>query len=140
MRTAAISRQPALAESLLRYYVTDMRSPSCFAACLYTCYDLLRSDVVMELAWRHKMDDFARPYFIQVERERADKLEKLYAHAFPPPKATQAAEDEESFEAGSMLGQTLMITGPGGMGGMGGMPPGMMPPAGMFGGGNGGFQ
>lgn len=38
----------------------------CFAACLYTCYDLLRPDVVLELAWRHQLMDFAFPYMIQV--------------------------------------------------------------------------
>lgn len=30
------------------------------------CYDLLRPDVIMELAWRHKIMDFAMPYMIQV--------------------------------------------------------------------------
>lgn len=30
------------------------------------CYDLLRPDVILELAWRHKITDFAMPYMIQV--------------------------------------------------------------------------
>lgn len=38
----------------------------CFAACLYACYDLLRADSVLEMAWRHKLTDFAFPYVIQV--------------------------------------------------------------------------
>lgn len=38
----------------------------CFAACLYTCYDLIRADVAMELAWLNGMMDFAFPYVLQV--------------------------------------------------------------------------
>jgi len=38
----------------------------CFAACLYACYDLLRPDNVLELAWRHKLMDMSFPYIIQV--------------------------------------------------------------------------
>lgn len=33
---------------------------------LFQCYDLLRPDVILELAWRHKIMDFAMPYLIQV--------------------------------------------------------------------------
>lgn len=38
----------------------------CFAACLYTCYDLIRADVVLELAWMNNMMDFAYPFLLQV--------------------------------------------------------------------------
>lgn len=38
----------------------------CFAACLYTCYDLIRADVAVELAWMHGIMDFAVPYLLQV--------------------------------------------------------------------------
>lgn len=38
----------------------------CFAACLYTCYDLIRADVAVELAWMHGMMDFCVPYLLQV--------------------------------------------------------------------------
>lgn len=38
----------------------------CYAACLYTCYDLMRPDVVLEQSWRNGIQDFAMPYFIQV--------------------------------------------------------------------------
>lgn len=34
----------------------ERRSPEALlAACLYTCYDLVRADVALELAWRHKI-------------------------------------------------------------------------------------
>jgi hypothetical protein len=38
----------------------------CFASCLFVCYDLIRADVVLELAWMHNMIDFAFPYLLQV--------------------------------------------------------------------------
>ena len=41
----------------------------CFAAALYHCYDLLHPDVIMELAWKHKITDFAMPYMVQVMRD-----------------------------------------------------------------------
>ena len=40
----------------------------CFAAALYSCYELLKPDVVLELAWTHGLTDFAMPFLIQVGR------------------------------------------------------------------------
>eukprot|EP00435_Cladocopium_sp_Y103_P033593 s4281_g8.t1 len=43
MDSAMASGNQDLAESLLKYFVEkDMKE--CFAACLYTCYDLIRSE------------------------------------------------------------------------------------------------
>jgi clathrin heavy chain len=36
---------------------------------LFQCYDLLRPDVILELAWRHNIMDFAMPYLIQVRND-----------------------------------------------------------------------
>lgn len=38
----------------------------CFASCLFVCYDLIRPDVALELAWMNNMIDFAFPYLLQV--------------------------------------------------------------------------
>ena len=38
----------------------------CFASCLFVCYDLIRADVALELAWINNMVDFAFPYLLQV--------------------------------------------------------------------------
>lgn len=35
----------------------------------FQCYELLRPDVILELAWRHNIMDFAMPYLIQVSGE-----------------------------------------------------------------------
>jgi hypothetical protein len=51
---------------IVNYCISYLQEPECFAAALYTCYDLLRPDSVLELAWRHKLIDNAFPYIIQV--------------------------------------------------------------------------
>ena len=43
-----------------------MKDPEAFAACLHTCCDLVKPDVALELAWRHKVVDFIMPYLIHV--------------------------------------------------------------------------
>ena len=50
----------------------------CFAACLYACYDLLKPDNVLELAWRNKLMDMSFPYIIQVRGECSEKLVKKW--------------------------------------------------------------
>ena len=42
------------------------------------CYDLLHPDVILELAWKHNIMDFAMPYLIQVNNlSRGIELLKL---------------------------------------------------------------
>merc|ERR1712190_212544 len=87
METAFESGNAELAESLLRYFVdNDMKE--CFAACLYTCYDLPRPDIGLELAWRKNMLDFAMPYLIQTLREYTSRIDAL-------DKKTQKKEEAE---------------------------------------------
>ena len=71
--TAAASKDPKLAESLLRFFV-DQGDKECFAACLYTCYSLIKPDVVLELAWRMNLTNFAMPYMIQAIREYTTRI------------------------------------------------------------------
>ncbi|KAJ2712783.1 Clathrin heavy chain, partial [Coemansia spiralis] len=78
MATARQSASAEIAEDLLRYFV-ESGNPACFSACLFTCYDLVRSDVVMELAWRHGLANEAMPYFINLMREYQAKVDGLVA-------------------------------------------------------------
>ncbi len=48
METAAQSADAEIAEELLHYFV-DNNERECFAASLYTCYDLIKPDVAMEV-------------------------------------------------------------------------------------------
>lgn len=73
MVTAATSNSSEVTEELLSYFV-DIGNKECFSATLYICFDLLRSDVVMELSWQHGLNDFYMPYKIQIERTRVEKV------------------------------------------------------------------
>lgn len=78
MQYASESKDIELAEELLAWFLNEDKK-ECFAACLFTCYDLLRPDVVLETAWRHNIMDFSMPYFIQVMREYLSKVGGLRA-------------------------------------------------------------
>ena len=73
MITAATSGSTEVAEELLSYFV-DIGNKECFAALLFICFDLLRSDVVEELSWQHGLNDFYMPYKIQVQRSLVEKV------------------------------------------------------------------
>ena len=60
--TAAESNDAEIAEDLLRYFVETVNDKPCFTATLYTCYDLIRPDTAIELAWRHGYVDHVMPY------------------------------------------------------------------------------
>uniref|UniRef100_A0A2K5PJC4 Clathrin heavy chain like 1 n=1 Tax=Cebus imitator TaxID=2715852 RepID=A0A2K5PJC4_CEBIM len=78
MQHAAESQDAELAQKLLQWFLEEDKR-ECFTAALFTCYDLLRPDVVLELAWRHNLMNLAMPYFIQVMREYLSKVDKLDA-------------------------------------------------------------
>jgi clathrin heavy chain len=73
MVTAATSASPEVAEELLSYFV-HIGNKECFAAMLFICFDLLRSDVIEEMSWQHGLNDFYMPYKIQVQRSLVDKV------------------------------------------------------------------
>ncbi|KAF6255267.1 clathrin heavy chain [Scenedesmus sp. NREL 46B-D3] len=92
METVAVSGSPELAEELLRWFV-EAAEPECFAACLYTCYELLRPDVVLEVAWMHKLMDYAMPYVIMAVKEFSGKVELLMSERKEAKEAVQAQAD-----------------------------------------------
>jgi clathrin heavy chain len=94
METARDSGNPELVEQLLRFFVEGDMS-DCFCACLYTCYDYVRPDVALELAWRKNMLDYAMPYLIQVLKEYTSRLDAL------DKKTTKKEEEEEKNKSAS---------------------------------------
>jgi clathrin heavy chain len=76
METAVESKDFRIAEDLL-YYFVEMKSKEWFTTCLYTCYELIRPDVVLELAWRYNMMDFAMPFMVQFLKESSERIEEL---------------------------------------------------------------
>lgn len=111
--TASESLDSDLAEELLRFFVS-VQDRSCFAATLFTCYDLVKPDVALELAWRHGYTDFVMPYVIQYTRHLHEKMAVLEDRTAPKKEVDQAAADAAAaavMGGGMMggLGDTLMI-------------------------------
>ena len=135
--TAAESSDSALAEDLLNFFVGEKLN-ACFSACLFTCYPLLRPDVVFELSWRNNLTDFAMPFLVQTMREMQTKVDMLIEK--DRKREDDAAElkkkEEEALASGYANGgaayadpNSMVVYGaPGYGGGMaGGMAPGMQP-------------
>ncbi|KCV69120.1 clathrin heavy chain [Fonticula alba] len=125
--TAAGSRDSAVVETLLHFFI-EKGDRECFAAVLFSCYDLLRPDVVLELAWRNGYMDMAMPFMIQTLREcttKIDQLETAERERAAREKEQQTSEAQISMAA---PGHPLMLTGPGGMM----MPPALPAPPGMM--------
>ncbi|XP_014667188.1 PREDICTED: clathrin heavy chain 1-like isoform X2 [Priapulus caudatus] len=120
MEYAAESRDVDTAESLIGWFLQE-RNYECFAAALFQCYDLLRPDIILELAWRNKITDFAMPYMIQVMREYISKVDKLME-----AEAVRSQEESSTQEQPQPLVHQgpLMLTSGVGMG---------MPPANQYG-------
>lgn len=103
----AESKQQDLAEELLTWFL-EMKAYDCFTACVYHCYDLLRPDVILELAWCYDVVDFAMPYFIQVVRETTLKVERL--------EQCLAQKKQEEEQSVPFTEPQLMLTAGPGMG------------------------
>ncbi|PZC78648.1 hypothetical protein B5X24_HaOG201947 [Helicoverpa armigera] len=108
MEYAAESRSADVAEELLNWFL-ERDNYECFSACLYQCYDLLKPDVVIELAWRHNIMDFAMPFLIQTVRELTTKVEKL--EEADAKRSTESAEHEAK-PAMIMEPQLMLTAGP----------------------------
>ncbi|KAK7204827.1 armadillo-type protein [Myxozyma melibiosi] len=111
IETAAVSGKIEVVEELLQYFV-DVGNKECYAAMLYTCYDLIREDIVAELSWRHSLSDFTTPYLINKRREQETKIKSL--EAFVEEQKAKEKENQAAAEMAPMGpilgGGRLMLT------------------------------
>nr|XP_036232840.1 clathrin heavy chain isoform X1 [Bactrocera oleae]XP_036232841.1 clathrin heavy chain isoform X1 [Bactrocera oleae] len=108
MEYAAESGKQEIAEELLGWFL-ERNAHDCFAACLFQCYDLLRPDVILELAWKHNIMDFAMPYLIQVIREYTTKVDKLEQNEAQREKEDETVEHKNII---TMEPQLMITAGP----------------------------
>uniref|UniRef100_A0A803NBW5 Clathrin heavy chain n=1 Tax=Chenopodium quinoa TaxID=63459 RepID=A0A803NBW5_CHEQI len=94
METCSQSGDRELAEELLVYFIQEGKN-ECFAACLFVCYDVIRPDVALELAWMNNMIDFAFPYLLQFIREYTGKVDELIKDKIEAQKEVKAKEQDE---------------------------------------------
>ena len=79
---------------MLRFFVAEGLH-TCFAAALVSCYDLVRPDVVMELAWMNGLMPVCMPFMIQSFRDLNSRVETLMSER----KERAAREAREGDEA-----------------------------------------
>ena len=81
---------------------------------LYSCYDLLRPDLILEMSWRHGLNDFTMPYMINMLCQQTKELATLKADN--EARKSREKEQETTEDNTPILGgNRLMITaGPGG--------------------------
>jgi clathrin heavy chain len=110
--TAADSGNSEMAENLARFFLQNNR-PECFSFCLYSCYEIIRADVALELSWQHQATDFTMPYMIQKLHDltsRLSRLENERAAQLQRKKEKQQAEEAQINEDPSVVLQGLQPT------------------------------
>ena len=75
---------------------------------LYACYDLLPLDVVMEVSWRHGLNDFTMPFMINFMSHQARTIESLRKDN-DERKAREASQQKDEDNT-PILGSRLMLT------------------------------
>lgn len=76
---------------------------------LYACYDLLPIHVVMELSWRHGLNDFTMPFMISVMSQQAVTITELKKDN-DERKAREAAQTKDEDSTPILGGGRLMLT------------------------------
>ena len=86
----------------------DIGSRECYVGMLYACYDLIPLDVVMEISWRHGLNDFTMPFMISYMSQQAAAIEVLRKDN-EERKAREASQQKEEDNT-PILGSRLMLT------------------------------
>ena len=78
---------------------------------LYACYDLLSLDVVMEISWRHGLNDFTMPFMISYMSQQAATIETLRKDN-EERKAREASQMKEEDNTPILGGRLMLTQGP----------------------------
>ena len=76
---------------------------------LYACYDLLPLDSVMEISWRHGLNDFTMPFMICQMNQQAATIESLRKDN-EARKARESSQQKEEDNTPILGGSRLMLT------------------------------
>jgi len=110
METVAESKDPALAEDLMRF-IMEMEDKELFAAMLYTCYELIKPDVALEVAWRSDLMEFVFPYFIQFVKDLSTRVETVQKST-DDIKKKEEKQQQEKLEQPLDMNVEMMFPGP----------------------------
>ncbi|KIW71908.1 hypothetical protein PV04_00135 [Phialophora macrospora] len=107
IETAAISGKTEVVEDLLRYFV-DIGSRECYVGMLYACYDLIPLATVMEISWRHGLNDFTMPFMISYMSQQAATIEQLRKDN--EERKTREVSQQQTEDNTPIIGGRLMLT------------------------------
>ncbi|TID27777.1 clathrin heavy chain [Venturia nashicola] len=108
IETAATSGKTEIVEELLRYFV-DIGSRECYVGMMYSCYDLIRPDVILELSWRNGLHDFTMPYMINMLSQQTATIELLKKDN-EERKAKEVSQQKDEDSTPILGGSRLMLT------------------------------
>ena len=125
IETAAISAKSDVVEELLRYVsllilnqlnsvliisqFVDIGSRECYVGMLYACYDLIRPDVILEMSWRHGLQDFTMPFMINFLCEQTRTIEMLKKDN-EERKSREVTQKKDEDNTPILGGSRLMLT------------------------------
>jgi clathrin heavy chain len=87
----------------------DVGNRECYVGMLYACYDLLRPDLILEMSWRHGLNDFTMPYMINMLANTTKELALLKADN-EARKAKEKEQEKVEDNTPILGGNRLMIT------------------------------
>jgi len=76
---------------------------------LYSCYDLIPLHVVLEVSWRHGLNDFTMPFMISYLSQQAATIEQLRKDN-EERKLKEASLQKEDDNTPILGGSRLMLT------------------------------
>lgn len=80
---------------------------------LYACYDLIPLHTVMEVSWRHGLNDFTMPFMISYMSQQASTIEQLRKDN--EERKAREASQQQTDDNTPIIGSRLMLTqGPAG--------------------------
>lgn len=91
------------------FQFVDIGSRECYVGMLYACYDLIPLHTVMEISWRHGLQDFTMPFMISYMSQQASTIEQLKKDN-DERKAREASQQKEEDQTPILGGSRLMLT------------------------------
>jgi clathrin heavy chain len=75
---------------------------------LYACYDLVPLATVMEISWRHGLNDFTMPFMISLMSQQAATIEQLRKDN--EERKEREASQQKTDDTTPIIGGRLMLT------------------------------
>jgi len=89
----------------------EMEDKELFASMLYTCYELIKPDVALEVAWRSDLMEYVMPFFIQFVKDLSTKVETVQKNT-DDIKKKEEKNKKEALDQPLSMNVEMMFQGP----------------------------